>query len=111
MGGSLIKAIGLGSSKASGRLCVCRTMDDVAEKFHEGDVLVMPYTTNAMLPYIRKAAAVITEETSAECHTATIGLALDKPVIIGAVDATRRLTDGTMVSVDCGRGVVQTLPQ
>ena len=111
VGGSLINAIGIGSYKASGRLCVCRTMDDVAEKFHEGDVLVMPYTTNAMLPYIRKAAAVITEETSAECHTATIGLALDKPVIIGAVDATRRLTDGTMVSVDCGRGVVQTLPQ
>ena len=33
------------------------------------------------------------------------------PVIVGAVGATQRLTDGTMVSVDCARGVVQTLPQ
>ena len=35
----------------------------------------------------------------------------DKAVIIGAVSATRRLEDGVMVSVDCARGVVQTLPQ
>ena len=111
VGGSLINATGIGGKKASGRLCICRTAEEVAEKFREGDVLVVPYTTNGMLPYIRQAAAVITEESSAECHTATIGLALDKPVIIGAVDATRRLTDGIMVSVDCGRGVVQTMPQ
>ena len=74
-------------------------------------MLVVPYTTNALLPYIREAAAVITEEASADCHTATVGLTLDKPVIVGAVDATRRLTDGLRVSVDCGRGVVQTLPE
>lgn len=40
-----------------------------------------------------------------------MGLTLDIPVIVGAVGATQRLTDGTMVSVDCARGVVQTLPQ
>ena len=111
VGGSLINATGIGGKKASGRLCVCRVLDDVAEKFRPGDVLVVPYTTNALLPYIREAAAVITEEASADCHTATVGLTLDKPVIVGAVDATRRLTDGLRVSVDCGRGVVQTMPQ
>ena len=111
VGGSLINATGIGGKKASGRLCVCRVLDDVAEKFRPGDVLVVPYTTNALLPYIREAAAVITEEASADCHTATVGLTLDKPVIVGAVDATRRLTDGLRVSVDCGRGVVQTLPE
>ena len=111
VGGSLINATGIGGKKASGRLCVCRVLDDVAEKFRPGDVLVVPYTTNALLPYIREAAAVITEEASADCHTATVGLTLDKPVIVGAVDATRRLTDGIRVSVDCARGVVQTLPE
>lgn len=90
---------------------MCRVLDDVAEKFLPGDVLVVPYTNNGLLPYIRQAAAVITEEASADCHTATVGLTLDKPVIVGAVDATRRLTDGIRVSVDCARGVVQTLPE
>ena len=111
VGGSLVNAMGIGTQKASGRLCVCRSLESVAEKFHPGDVLVVPYTTNELLPYIRQAAAVISEEASAESHTATVGLTLDKPVIVGATDATRRLKDGVMVAVDCARGMVQTLPQ
>ena len=99
------------SQMASGRLCVCRTAAEVAEKFRPGDVLVVPYTNNDFLPYIREAAAVICEEGSAEGHAATVGLTLDKAVIVGAVAATRRLEDGVLVSVDCARGVVQTLPQ
>jgi len=110
VGGSLINAIGIGEQKASGPLCVCRTLEDVQEKCKPGDVLVVPYTTNEMMPWIRKAAAIITEEASRDCHTATVGLALEKPVIVAAVDASRRLKDGTRVSVDCVRGVVQTMP-
>ncbi len=111
VGGSLVNAVGVGEQKATGRLCVCRSMEEVEEKFRSGDVLVVPYTTNEMLPYIRQAAAVVSEESSAESHTATVGLTLDKPVIVAAVGATRRLQDGILVSVDCARGTVQTLPQ
>lgn len=73
----------------------------MAEKFHAGDVLVVPYTTNELLPYLRDAAAIICEEGSTECHAATVGLLLSKPVLVGAGDATRRLEDGVRVSVDC----------
>lgn len=111
VGGSLVNGTGIGTQKASGRLCICRNAEDVAEKMLEGDVLVVPYTSNEMLPWIRKASAVISEESSMDCHTATIGLALEKPVIIGAGDATRRLTDGIRVSVDCAHGVVRIMPQ
>ncbi|EOS67537.1 pyruvate kinase [Oscillibacter sp. 1-3] len=111
VGGSLINGVGVGTQMASGRLCVCRTAAEAAEKFRPGDVLVVPYTNNDFLPYIREAAAVICEEGSAEGHAATVGLTLDKAVIVGAVAATRRLEDGVLVSVDCARGVVQTLPQ
>ena len=110
VGGALVNAVGIGEKKASGPLCICRSTDEVAEKFQPGDVLVVPYTTNKLLPYIRQAAAVITEEASVECHTATIGLALDKPVIVGAAGAVQRLTDGTMVTVDCARGLVRAMP-
>ena len=110
VGGALLNAVGVGDKKASGPLCVCRTLDEVAEKFRPGDVLVVPYTTNDLLPYIRQAAAVITEEASTDCHAATVGLTLDKPVIVGAANAASRLTDGTMVTVDCVRGLVCTMP-
>ncbi len=111
VGGSLINAIGVGSLKTSGPLCVCRTQQDVMDKCKEGDVLVVPYTTNEILPWLRKAAAIITEDTTPDCHAATIGLALEKPVIVAALGATQRLQDGIMVSVDCSRSVVQTLPE
>ena len=110
VGGALVNAVGVGDSKASGPLCVCRRIEEVAEKLRPGDVLVVSYTTNELLPYIRQAAAVITEEASADCHTATVGLTLNKPVIIGASGATRRLQDGVTVCVDCARGLVSTMP-
>ncbi len=111
VGGSLLNAVGVGSNNASGPLCVCRSLDEVAAKFHPGDVLVVPYTCNELLPYIRQAAAVISEEFGVNSHAATVGLTLDKAVIVGAAGATRTMEDGVMVSVDCVRGVVQTMPQ
>ena len=111
VGGSLLNGVGIGDKTASGRLCVCRTLDEVPEKFRAGDVLVVPYTTNELLPYLREAAAVICEEASTDSHTATVGLTLDLPVIVGAVGAAHRLQDGELVSVDCAKGVVQVLPQ
>lgn len=111
VGGFLLNGVGIGTKNASGPLCVCRSQEDVAAKFHPGDVLVVPYTTNDLLSYIRQAAAVISEESGGNSHAATVGLTLDKAVIVGATGATQRLRDGTMVSVDCVRGVVQTLPQ
>ena len=110
IGGALLNAVGIGGKNASGRLCVCASSEEVADKFRPGDVLVVPYTTNDLLPYIRQAAAVISEESGVNSHAATVGLALDKAVIVGASGAVHRLKDGTMVSVDCARGVVQTLP-
>ena len=111
VGGFLLNGVGIGTKNASGPLCVCRSQEEVAAKFHPGDVLVVPYTTNDLLGYIRQAAAVISEESGGNSHAATVGLTLDKAVIVGATGATQRLQDGTMVAVDCVRGVVQTLPQ
>ena len=111
VGGALVNGTGIGDGTVSGPLCVCRTPEEVPHKFRAGDVLVVPYTNNDLLPYMKEAAAVISEEISPEGHTATVGLLLHKPVIIGAVHATRRLSDGVQVSVDCARGIVQVMPQ
>ena len=66
VGGSLVNAIGVGSQIASGPLCICRTLEDIPEKFHPGDVLVVPYTNNEVLPWLRQAAAIVSEEASAQ---------------------------------------------
>lgn len=111
VGGSLFTAVGIGTGKVSGPLCICHAPEEVAEKSRPGCVLVVPYTTNDMLPAMRSCAAVISEESGPNSHAATVGLTLDKPVIVGASGATHLLTDGMLVSVDCAHGTVQHLPQ
>ena len=39
-------------------------------------------------------------------HAAIAGMALDKPVIVGAQNATKILKGGTTVTVDADRGIV-----
>ncbi|QNL43626.1 pyruvate kinase [Oscillibacter hominis] len=110
VGDSLMTGVGIGTSNARGRLCVCASPEEIRAKFHPGDVLVVPYTTNEMLDVMRQASAVISEESGINSHAATVGLTLNKAVIVGAFGATHTLKDGTMVSVDCARGVIHGLP-
>ena len=41
---------------------------------------------------------------------AIVGLTLGKPVIVGALGATKKLEDGMHISVDAERGVVRAMP-
>ena len=61
VGGGLLNAIGIGQGTVTGKLCVCRTLADVDAKFRDGDILVVPYTSNALMDTIRRSAAVISE--------------------------------------------------
>ncbi|MDR0196736.1 MAG: pyruvate kinase [Oscillospiraceae bacterium] len=109
VGESLVNGAGIGKSSGSGLTCVCRTEQDVEKKFKPGCVLVIPSTSNKILEYIKLSSAIITEEPGANSHAAIVGLTLDKPVIVGAIAATKSLTDGLHVSVDAERGVVHLI--
>ena len=109
VGSSLITGAGVGERGTKGTLCVCRNVADVKSKFHPGAIVVVPHTNNEMLPYIREAAGIIAEENGLGSHAAVVGLSLNKPVIVGAIGATRTLHDGMKVSMDCRQGAVQSL--
>ncbi|HIZ49297.1 MAG TPA: pyruvate kinase [Candidatus Gemmiger excrementavium] len=110
VGDTLLAGVGIGSQNAKGEVCVCRSAAEAAKKFKPGQILVLPFTTNAALPYMREAAGVITEEAGTNSHSAIVGLTLGKAVIVGATNATRTLKDGMRISMDCARGVVQAMP-
>lgn len=109
VGDSLLAGVGIGSHNAKGEVCVCRNAAEAAKKFKPGQILVVPFTTNDMLPFMREAAGIITEEAGTNSHSAIVGLTLDKAVIVGATNATRTLKDGMTISMDCVRGVVQAM--
>ena len=114
VGNCLSTGVGVGRenadlTSASGKACVCRTLDEVRAKFKPGMVLVVPSTTNEMLEYVRDAAALVVEEAGLNSHAAIAGKALLKPTVVGAAGATSHIRDGLMVAVDCAHGSVQRL--
>ena len=78
------------------------------ERFESGHILVIPKTSNVILPLMKSAAGIITEENGADSHAAIVGMALDIPVIVGAANATQILRSGTVVSIDAEKGIVCT---
>ncbi|OPJ60485.1 pyruvate kinase [Clostridium oryzae] len=106
VGNILVKGSGIGKGKFTGKMCVCKTLDDVEKNFSDGDILVVENTNNAMIPYLKNAAAIIVEEPEMDGHAVTVGLTLDIPVIVGAHNALEILKSGRLVTVDSNNGLV-----
>ena len=114
VGNCLATGVGVGRenadvTSATGKACVCRTLEEVRAKFKPGMVLVVPSTSNEMLSYVRDAAALVVEEPGLNSHAAIAGKALLKPTVVGAAGATSHIRDGLMIAVDCAHGSVQRL--
>ena len=114
VGNCLATGVGVGRenadvTSATGKACVCRTLEEVKAKFRPGMVLVVPSTTNEMLGYVRDAAALVVEEPGLNSHAAIVGNSLLKPTIVGAAGACSHIRDGLDIAVDCAHGSVQRL--
>lgn len=106
VGDVLVSGNGISNTSVCGNLCVCESEEEALRNFKTGDILVIPQTSNNILPLIRDAAGIITEADCLNSHAAIVGLALDKPVLLGAENATKLLKDGTTVTLDTKRGIV-----
>ncbi|WBW49673.1 phosphoenolpyruvate synthase [Peptoniphilus equinus] len=98
---------GLPASPGIGRGTV-KLIKDVSEinLIQEGDILVTEMTNPDMVPAMRKAAGVVTDEGGRTCHAAIVSRELQIPCIVGGKNATKVLKDGMEVTVDATRGVV-----
>ena len=106
VGDVLVSGQGIGKDSVCGTLCVCSDEEEAEKSFKSGDILVIPSTSNRILPLLRSASGIVTEKGGANSHAAIVGLALDKPVIVGAEQATKILRSGTTVTIDASRGLV-----
>ncbi len=93
---------------AHGHLMVCQSDEEALENFTEGEILVIHETNNSLLPIMKKSAGIITEVDGLNSHAAIVGLALNKPVIVGAENATLILKTGTNCNMYAGKSVVTT---
>ncbi|HUW29876.1 MAG TPA: phosphoenolpyruvate synthase [Sulfuriferula sp.] len=73
-------------------------------RVQKGDVLVTDMTDPDWEPVMRVASAIVTNRGGRTCHAAIIARELGIPAVVGAGDATARLTDGAEVTVSCAEG-------
>lgn len=99
------KGIGIGQGLVSGRARVAQNGMDITH-FSAGEILVAAGTGADYIEAIRKAAGIITEDSSLTSHAAVIGLRLGVPVIVGVKNATSAIRDGEIVTLDMQRGLV-----
>jgi pyruvate,water dikinase len=92
--------------RATGPVRVVRGPAD----FHSllpGEVLVAPLTAPAWTPLFHRAVAVVTDVGSAAAHASIIAREYGLPAVVGCGDATVRLRNGMVVTVDGSTGNVE----
>lgn len=94
--------------KAQGNVKIISSSSDIS-KMKKGDVLVSKSTNPNLMPALKLAAAIITDEGGITCHAAIVSRELGIPCVIGTKVATKVLHDGDVVEVDAERGVVKVL--
>jgi pyruvate,water dikinase len=75
-------------------------------KVKEGDILVAVMTTPDMVPAMKRAGAIVTDEGGMTCHAAIVSRELGCPAVVGTRKSTQLLTDGMKITVDGEKGLV-----
>jgi phosphohistidine swiveling domain-containing protein len=78
-------------------------------KMNKGDILVSVATDPDIVPAMKKAGAIVTEQGGITSHAAIVSRELGIPCVIGTKIATSVLKDGDLVEVDANKGIVRKL--
>ena len=102
----LVRGLGAAPGAGAGRVRVIRELDDAAG-FGEDEILVTHMTAPDWVPLMRRSAAIVTDSGGMTCHAAIVSRELGIPCVVGTAEATSKLRDGELVTVDAGEGVVR----
>lgn len=108
VGRILVKGRGVNNRKVTASLCVGKDETDIIDNFKEGDIVVLPETSNDIIDELRQASGIIVENEGHNSHAGIVGLSLDIPVILGAENATDILKSGAVVTLDAEKGIVSS---
>ncbi len=101
----LLRGLGASPGIGVGKVKIIFSEKEI-DKVEKGDILVTTMTTPDMVPAMKRAAAIVTDEGGLTCHAAIVSRELGVPAVVGTKEATKVLKDGMIVTVDGERGVV-----
>ena len=103
--GTLLGGIGASSGRYTGRARVITSLT-VDSDLEPGEVIVAVTTDASWGPLFLAAGAVVVETGSVISHAAIVSRELGIPAAVSVAGATRRIRDGTVITVDGNAGTV-----
>jgi pyruvate,water dikinase len=105
-GEGLFSGLGASPGIASGAARVVGELDQL-DKVGDGDIIVTPMTTPDMVPAMKRAAGIVTNEGGMTSHAAIVSRELGVPAVVGTGSATEVLEDDQVVTIDGNKGTVR----
>ena len=102
----VLSGLGASPGRASGTVSIVRKLDQL-DKVSEGDIIVAEMTTPDMVPAMKRASGIITDEGGMTSHAAIVSRELGVPAVVGAEHATEQLEDGKLVTIDGEKGTIE----
>jgi len=90
---------------AAGKIKIISEMKDL-QKIQTGDILVTEMTNPDMVVAMQKSAAIVTDEGGMTAHAAIVSREMGIPAIVGTQEATTKLKEGEIITVDGYTGKV-----
>ncbi|WP_144901692.1 phosphoenolpyruvate synthase [Halobellus captivus] len=99
---------GLGSSPgiASGEARIVTKLDHL-DQVGDGDIIVTEMTMPDMVPAMKRASGIVTDEGGMTSHAAIVSRELGVPAVVGVGSATRELEDGQPITIDGDKGTIR----
>ncbi len=104
-GEAILQGLGASPGIASGPVKIVRSIEDL-DKVQKGDVLVAQMTNPDYVPAMQRAVAIVTDAGGITSHAAIVSREMGIPAIVGTKEATAKLKDGDLVTVDGHAGKV-----
>ncbi len=101
----VLNGIGASPGIGTGHVKILKSPKEI-DRVKEGDVLVAEMTSPDYVPAMKRAAAIITDKGGRTSHAAIVSRELGVPCVVGTVEATKKLKDDYLVSVDGTNGTI-----
>ncbi|MHB7919579.1 pyruvate kinase [Staphylococcus hominis] len=106
VGDEIAKGQGVGRGSTTGKTVISKTASDLEGKDLSESIIVTNSVDESYVPFVEKAAGLITEENGITSPSAIVGLEQGIPTIIGVENATKELKNDLLVTVDANQGKI-----
>lgn len=106
VGNILVKGITVNSGESRARLCLAASTEELKLHFQTGDIAVVRYLDEDMLPLLKDASGLVLEDNDEMNRGEVIGKTLDIPVIKAARAGYDLLKNGSMAFLNGTEGYV-----